>query len=923
MIRIIFTVITLLLPFAFVTAQTSEVDSLIGCFNRAQTDSAKCFYATELAAKTYRTNTDTALIWGNKGLELARQSGITQMEATALSTLGVCYYYQGNLEKTLDYYVQSLAIAEKHGHTKSASTTLGNIGLLYAERNEFDKALDYLNRALTQKVALKDSLGIARNYANIGMVYTNKLLPDSALIYYLKQVTLCEQLQEDYGKSIGLNNVGQVYLEKKEYQIALTYFNDALTLKQVLDDKNGMSITLTNIAETYLKMGQNELAIPPLERAALLAKEMNSYPRLETPYQLFAEAYGKLGDYKKAFTYQNLLMAVKDSLNRKESLDRAEELEAKYQNEKNKIELVNQQLALERQTFYKNQILGGALVAFLLLLGLFLYVRSRQRQKQHDIEMQALIEKTEADRLRELDAIKSTFLANISHEFRTPLTLILSPLEQLLSGNLKGDLGKYYRIMHRNGTRLLDLINQLLDLSKLESGKLKLQLAEGDIRSFTMAVVGAFESLAVRNQINFQIHVPTDPVYGLFDRDKLEKILLNVVSNAFKFTPEGGQIVVTLRQTQTGVQYLVQDNGMGIPTTHIAHLFERFYRTTVTELQAGSGLGLALTRELTELHGGTIAVNSTENEGALFTIDIPIKVVPSSDHDASAFPAPVVETKYQHVVPALPVLQMLAVPTATERLTLAEKPVILIAEDNADVRAYVVEQLGHQYHILEAENGIQGLRLAAEKMPDLIITDIMMPEMDGTTFCNTLKSQENTSHIPVIMLTALAEQSEKIKGLDTGADDYLIKPFDVAELRIRVTNLIKQRRRLQEYYRKMLNVFAPTGIDAENMDAVFLRKVREAVESNMDDEQFSVVELSVLVGMSRSQLHRKLSSLTDLSPNQVIRQMRLEKAKILLDKKSGTVSEIAYLCGFSSPAYFIKCFKEHFGKTPGEISTSS
>jgi DNA-binding response OmpR family regulator len=362
---------------------------------------------------------------------------------------------------------------------------------------------------------------------------------------------------------------------------------------------------------------------------------------------------------------------------------------------------------------------------------------------------------------------------------------------------------------------------------------------------------------------------------------------------------------------------------MGIPTTHISHLFERFYRTTATELQAGSGLGLALTRELTELHGGTIAVDSKENEGALFTIDIPIEIVPSQNQAMSKLQASGMENKYTHPDLVKPKLGKQAEPSATERLTPVDKPVILIAEDNADVRGYVVEQLGSQYHILEAENGIQGLELATEKMPDLIITDIMMPEMDGTTLCSTLKSQEKTSHIPIIMLTALAEQSEKLKGLDTGADDYLIKPFDVAELRMRVSNLIEQRRRLHAYFRNMLNVFTPTGIDAENMDAVFLRKVREAVESNMDDEQFSVVELSAHVGMSRSQLHRKLSALTDLSPNQVIRQMRLEKAKLLLDKKSGTVSEIAYLCGFSSPAYFIKCFREHFGKTPGEVSISS
>ncbi len=359
---------------------------------------------------------------------------------------------------------------------------------------------------------------------------------------------------------------------------------------------------------------------------------------------------------------------------------------------------------------------------------------------------------------------------------------------------------------------------------------------------------------------------------------------------------------------------------MGIPAEQLPHIFERFSKTAVSEVQPGSGIGLALTKELVELHSGKIEVESSEGVGTTFTVTLPLGKEVFKKEEIVATPMLNLNSTEFLEAKSTRNAERVATnsPFTIHHLPL-NKPVILIAEDNADVRSYIVDQFKGQYQILEAENGKLALAKALETTPDLIISDIMMPEMDGTELCKQLKINEKTSHIPIVMLTALAEQGDKLKGLENGADDYLVKPFDAREMQVRVANLIAGRQKLQEHFRKSLNAFAPKAVKAESLDAVFLNKVREAVEANLEDENFSVVELGAQVGMSRSQLHRKLSALTGFSPNEVIRNMRLERAKQLLQKKAGNASEVAYMTGFNSPAYFAKCFKDYFGVTPSEV----
>jgi len=560
-----------------------------------------------------------------------------------------------------------------------------------------------------------------------------------------------------------------------------------------------------------------------------------------------------------------------------------------------------------------------AYAIYLLLATLFIYAivhwRSRQLKKEKQKLEQLIEEKTseiqqQAEQLKELDQVKSQFFANISHEFRTPLTLVLGPLENRLPQKEQPKLHEL-QIMHRNAKRLERLINQLLDLSRIESGKLQLQPQNGDIIAFLKALSSSFSSHAEQRDIEFQLNFPKEGLDCSFDPDKVEKIAYNLLSNAFKFTPDGGLVEVKVKKTEKEIFFEVKDSGQGIPADELPHIFDRFYRSSDARKkeQEGTGIGLALTKELVKLHRGQIHADSQIGRGSTFTVALP--VVPAKSTEGKSIPAipsqtgAIVEGK-RGVVNPLPVV-------AEQE----DRPILLVVEDNEDLRAYMANILSPQFRILEAGDGRQGFDLAKSKVPDLIISDLMMPEMDGIELCSQLKTDETTSHIPVILLTARANRESKLEGLSTGADDYLIKPFNAEELKVRVKNLIDQRKLLQQRFSKTV-VLKPRDIAINSMDEVFLEKVMAIIEKNMDNADFSVEDFQKAIGMSRMQLHRKLKALTNHSTTEFIRIQRLKRAASLLEQNGGNVSEVCYQVGFNSLSYFTKMFKEQFGVTPSK-----
>lgn len=515
-------------------------------------------------------------------------------------------------------------------------------------------------------------------------------------------------------------------------------------------------------------------------------------------------------------------------------------------------------------------------------------------------------------RLAEIDHVKSRFFANISHEFRTPLTLILGPIQEMKEKTTDLWWQDQLRLMQKNARRLLRLVNQILDLAKLDSGKAQLQLTPVEIIGFTKALTYSFQSLAEQKGIELDVENNTEKLELAIDREKIEQVLLNLLSNALKFTPSRGEIKVILKEAPNEVSITITNTGPGITPDHLPHLFERFYQADTpgyTTDQPSTGIGLALTKEWVQLHEGEITVASQVGEWTRFQIKLPRHLAGkelSLPLDQRLSPTPIEPIPQEEEVIRL------------EDQESNNLPSLLIVEDNPDIRNYIRQALQQEYLITEAVDGAAGVNVASETIPDLILTDVMMPKMDGFELCRRLKQQEATSHIPIIILTGKASRDSRLEGLATQADDFLAKPFDAEELRLRIRNLLHNRAQWRKRYDQP-GLLDPSPIEIPSREQAFLQQAKIIIEENLGDENFTVEQLSTALALDRTQLFRKLRALTGQNPSRFIRTIRLKRARQLLEAKVGTAAEIGFMVGFSSPSYFSKCFKEEFGMTPGEV----
>ncbi|VAX20240.1 diguanylate cyclase/phosphodiesterase (GGDEF & EAL domains) with PAS/PAC sensor(s) [hydrothermal vent metagenome] len=574
-----------------------------------------------------------------------------------------------------------------------------------------------------------------------------------------------------------------------------------------------------------------------------------------------------------------------------------------------------------------------AYTIYILSIIFSIYVIRRYELSRIQLKNQLKLESVTSKKLRELDQVKSRFFANISHEFRTPLTLILGQISSLISDTLDSKIKSKLEVANRNARRLLHLINQLLDLSKIESGSMKLKSVRADIVSFTKNIFYSFESLAKEKNISLNCKCEYNSIEIDFEPDKLEKVFLNLLSNAFKFTSEGGEIEIAINCTPLSivdnklnkdrfVEITISDSGIGIPAENIPHLFDRFYQVdnSTTREHQGTGIGLALSKELIELHGGKIRVESKSGEGSTFIVQLPFEKCELTHSESPIVEAELSEPTKNNVVETNDLLiktekDMPSTKTSDNEKT--GKEIILVVEDNSDVRNYIAEQLINDFQVIEANDGQEGIIQAKKRIPDLIITDVMMPKVDGYQLTTDLKQDEKTSHIPIIMLTAKAALDNKIEGLEIGADDYLIKPFNSEELLVRVKNLIATRRQLRRQFSKA-TIIKPSDVTTVSMDQQFLQKVLNAVDKHIEDEQFGVDKLAEKANMSVSQLNRKLGALIDQPAGRLIRSMRLQRAADLLKKESGTIAEICYQVGFNDQTSFTRAFKKQFGESPSK-----
>jgi len=561
----------------------------------------------------------------------------------------------------------------------------------------------------------------------------------------------------------------------------------------------------------------------------------------------------------------------------------------------------------------------AAFIIYFLLIVTFLFAVRRMILERQRLKLEAEREHLEAERIQQVDALKTRFFTNISHEFRTPLTLILTPLEKMLSGKIDDEHKSHLVLVHRNARRLLSMVNQLLDFRKMEVQKIEAKPTWGDILVFAQEIGETFQDLAENKQIAYTFLAKEKSLFTYFDQDKLEKILSNLLSNAYKFTPEKGKISLSVEidknETEQGlgkngtVIFTVRDNGIGIPREKQYKIFDRFYQDELPEtfVSQGSGIGLSMVNEYVGILGGSIHVESEIQKGSSFIVRIPVQIFSEKEITEKNSFAP--EPQKQ--------VRLNLKSKADDPIYDSEKKTILLVEDNPDFRFYLKDNFKNKYNIVEAANGKEGWKQVLKHLPDLVVSDVMMPQMNGVELCSKLKGDGRTSHIPVILLTAKVETEATLEGYSSGADDYISKPFDFRILESRIENITISRQKLQQTYQAMLGL-NPEKIEVTSLDEKFIQKALEIVEVNMENASFSVEDMAAELAMSRVSLYKKLLSLTQKTPVEFIRIIRLKRAADLMENSQSSVSEIAYKVGFNSPRYFSKYFKEFYNELPSD-----
>ena len=542
-------------------------------------------------------------------------------------------------------------------------------------------------------------------------------------------------------------------------------------------------------------------------------------------------------------------------------------------------------------------LLGGVIIA--LLIGLIVYIY-RTIILRRELEEQA----TNA---------KLQFFTNISHELRTPLTLIAAPIEHIVNdGNLTKQQRNMLQIVEKNVSILMRLVNEILDFRKIQNKKMELTLSEFELTHYLKEWVSTFESIATKRKIKVELITPA-PIRLCADIYKVERICYNLLSNALKYTSEGGSITIKAKSTDETVEICIKDTGKGIAKEDIKHIFDRFYQVKNSN-KDGTGIGLAIVKAFTELQGGTAKVESEVGKGSEFTITLPKRVAGDNFQ-----PAEETYTMNDFLDESSAVTDI-STENKVSKITSdrqEDKPRVLVIDDNADIRAYATALLGDEYDVMEASDGSEGLKKAVREVPDVVVCDVMMSGMDGLECCKHLKSDSLTCHIPVILLTAKTLDEHRAEGYAYGADAYLTKPFNGNVLKARIKNLITNR--------KLMKIVFGNDAQQEPMEAVaqsaesqFVEKFRTIIQGNLGNSDLNVETISHEMGISRAQLYRKIKSITGISPNDIIREARMKRADRLLETTDKSVSEIAYEVGFSSPSYFTKCYREFFGRTPNK-----
>ena len=821
---------------------------------------------------------DEALRLHIRGLDMARAVGDSSEWIQALNNIATDYRRMGMLDVAQSYHYQALSLCDESSDTtyqmrKNRVKALNGLGNIYLSIYSYDDADSVFRQALEGEHQLGSATGQAINYANLGSIYSARGDDEKALDYYRQSMFYNKKDSNLLGMALCHLYFGNIYERRQQYDLALREYEQSDRMMTDLKDLWHALEPRLALASVYYHTHEDAKALALLDRADATARQINSWEHIVEVHHLYFQLMQRQGRYHEALDHHLIATAYQDSILDNEKLDRIHNIGINIERTRQQemVNMAQNELQTEKRIRQQSAWLFGLTVILLLaVISALLYV---QRMRHRSMEM-----------MREASRLREDFFTNITHEFRTPLTVILGLSRKIRENTeVPQSVSDKASTIERQGNRLLTLVTQLLDISKVKSVIGEPNWQHGNICAQVAMLLETYIDYAANRGVTLKYHY--DKAIEMdFVPDYVNKVMSNLVSNALKFTPNGGTISVNLYQRGDRLHIDVSDTGHGISSDKLAHIFEPFYTTGDTGEAKGTGIGLALTQEIISHLNGTITAESQVGKGTTFHIVMPIQ-------NRSA--DPVTETEIGN----------------------SGKPIIVVAEDNADVADLLCSQLEPFYEVVAARDGVEALKRAGEIIPDLVITDVMMPNMDGMALARAIRANDLTAHIPIIMVTARVTEQDRIEGIKAGADAYLVKPFNTEELLTRVAKLLEQRIMLRDKYAQTITQ-APVTDDT--IEDHFLARVEQVIVAHINKgEDITVTMVADDLNITARQLHRKVTGLINQSPAALIRITRINCAKtIMAAKPEMPLKSVALACGFTDYSHFAKVFRTVTGVSP-------
>ena len=821
---------------------------------------------------------DEALRLHIRGLDMARAVGDSSEWIQALNNIATDYRRMGMLDVAQSYHYQALSLCDESSDTtyqmrKNRVKALNGLGNIYLSIYSYDDADSVFRQALEGEHQLGSATGQAINYANLGSIYSARGDDEKALDYYRQSMFYNKKDSNLLGMALCHLYFGNIYERRQQYDLALREYEQSDRMMTDLKDLWHALEPRLALASVYYHTHEDAKALALLDRADATARQINSWEHIVEVHHLYFQLMQRQGRYHEALDHHLIATAYQDSILDNEKLDRIHNIGINIERTRQQemVDMAQNELQTEKRIRQQSAWLFGLTVILLLaVISALLYV---QRMRHRSMEM-----------MREASRLREDFFTNITHEFRTPLTVILGLSRKIRENTeVPQSVSDKASTIERQGNRLLTLVTQLLDISKVKSVIGEPNWQHGNICAQVAMLLETYIDYAANRGVTLKYHYD-QAIEMDFVPDYVNKVMSNLVSNALKFTPNGGTISVNLYQRGDRLHIDVSDTGHGISSDKLAHIFEPFYTTGDTGEAKGTGIGLALTQEIISHLNGTITAESQVGKGTTFHIVMPIQ-------NRSA--DPVTETEIGN----------------------SGKPIIVVAEDNADVADLLCTQLEPFYEVVAARDGVEALKRAGEIIPDLVITDVMMPNMDGMALARAIRANDLTAHIPIIMVTARVTEQDRIEGIKAGADAYLVKPFNTEELLTRVAKLLEQRIMLRDKYAQTITQ-APVTDDT--IEDHFLARVEQVIVAHINKgEDITVTMVADDLNITARQLHRKVTGLINQSPAALIRITRINCAKtIMAAKPEMPLKSVALACGFTDYSHFAKVFRTVTGVSP-------